>query len=124
MLPTTGTYTVQVFPYQDYYAELTTTFSGQVLVTADVSATLATNGTATAVSLAQAGQTARVTFSGTAGQDWVLYVSALTMKRQQSVPELPVYRPDGTQVTGGNCYPTGTDCAWRSMRCRPVAPTR
>ncbi len=59
-------------------SQLTTTFSGQVLVTGDVSGTLATNGTATAVRLAQAGQTARVTFSGTAGRDWRCMYRALT----------------------------------------------
>ena len=51
VLPTTGSYTVQVLPYQwGSNNHLTTTFSGSVLVTADVSGTLATNGTATAVS--------------------------------------------------------------------------
>ena len=56
VLPTTGNYTVQVLPYQwSSNTHLTTTFSGSVLVTADVSGTLATNGTATAVSLTQAG---------------------------------------------------------------------
>ena len=78
VLPTTGTYTVQVLPYQwSSNASLTTTFSGSVLVTADVSATLATNGTVTPITLAQAGQQARVTFTGTAGRDLTLYVSSV-----------------------------------------------
>ena len=88
VLPTTGTYTVQVFPYNNYYADLTTTFSGSVRVTADVSGTLATNGTATAVSLTQAGQTARLTFTGTAGQDWVVQLSIVVDEWQQSVHQL------------------------------------
>ena len=58
---------------------MTTTFSGQVLVTGDVAATLATNGTTTAVNLTQPGQQARVTFNATAGQDWLLDISGLTM---------------------------------------------
>ena len=74
---------------------LTTTFSGSVLVSADVSATLATNGTATAVSLAQAGQSARLTFSGTAGRDLTVYVSSVAMTGLTYL-NYQINRPGGT----------------------------
>ena len=111
VLPTTGTYTVMVYPYQTTTSTMTTTFSGQVLVSADVAAVLATNGTATNIALAQPGQQARVTFAGTTGQDLTLNVSALTLSGTSPYLSFTVYRPDGTTyVTSGTCYPTGNGC--------------
>ena len=112
VLPTTGTYTVQVLPYQNYYAGLTTTFSGQVLVAQDVAATLATDGTATNITLAQAGQQARLTFAGTAGQDWTLNLSAVTLSGSSPYLNYTVYRPDGTTqvIAGSSCNASGYYC--------------
>jgi YD repeat-containing protein len=113
VLPTGGTYVVRVSPTQDGYVGVTTTFSGQVLVSSDVTGSLATNGTPTTVSLAQPGQTARLSFSGTAGQDWTMNVSALSLSGSNPTVSFNVYRPDGTTyVTGGGpCNPSGTNCS-------------
>ena len=113
VLPTTGTYTVQVYPYTKHV----TTFTGQVLVTQDVAATLATNGTPTAVNLAQPGQQARVTFVGTAGQDWTIELSGLTLGTGGQYLSYQVVRSDGVNVLGDTCYPTGAGCskAWLGM---------
>ena len=75
-----------------------------------MSATLATNGTATAVTLAQAGQQARVTFSGTAGRDLTVYVSSVAMTGLTYL-NYQINRPGGTILTTGYCYPTGNGCA-------------
>ena len=106
-LPTSGTYTVLVYPYLKH----ATTFSGQVLVTQDVTATLATNGTPTVINLAQPGQQARVTFTGVAGQDWALDLSALTLSTGGQYVSYQVLRSDGVSVFSGICYPTGSGCS-------------
>ncbi len=45
----------------------------------DVAATLATTARPTASRLTQPGQQARLTFVGTAGQDWTLSLSGLSL---------------------------------------------
>ena len=97
-LPTSGVYTVLVYPYTKH----ATTFSGQVLTTQDVTATLATNGTPTVINLAQPGQQARVTFTEVVGQDWALDLSALTLYGGQYV-SYQVLRSDGVSVFSGVC---------------------
>ena len=112
-LPTSGVYTVLVYPYTKH----ATAFSGQVLTTQDVTATLATNGTPTVINLAQPGQQARVTFTGVAGQDWALDLSALTLSTGGQYVSYQVLRSDGASIFSGVCYPTGAGCSnsWRGM---------
>ena len=129
VLPTTGNYTVQVLPYQwSSNTHLTTTFSGSVLVTADVSGTLATNGTATAVSLTQAGQVARLTFTGTAGRDLTLSLSSVAMPGL-TVPELSDQSPGRHQpehwllLCGGQWLRAGGVCVARHGHLRDCVYT-
>ena len=75
-----------------------------------MSATLATNGTATAVSLAQAGQQARVTFSWHGGTR----SDAVCIERRDDgadVSELSDQSPGRHLPDSGYCYPSGNGCA-------------
>ena len=105
VLPTSGPYTVRVQPNTGGTLRMTTTFNGQLVVAAD--ATLATNGTALAVNLAQLGQTARVKFTGVAGQDWTFNMSGLTLGTGGQYVNYYVKRADGGTATSGYCYPNG-----------------
>ncbi len=96
-LAVTGTYTVFVNPYG--------TGTGQVAVSikGDATGTLAIDGAVSNLTLA-AGQNARYTFSGTAGQRLGLGISALTTTPSGGYVTVTVYKPDGTTLTGCNSY--------------------
>ena len=112
-MPSSGTYTVLVYPYSHHV----TTFTGQVLVTQDVTATLATNGTPTVINLTQPGQQARASLTGVAGQDWTLDLSGLTLSTSGEWVRSQVLRSDGSSVVSGSCYTHGGGCStiWLGM---------
>ncbi len=90
-LPTSGTYTIVVDPL--YGATAT------MQVTAKLGAALTLDGTPSAVATAAAGESALLTFAGTAGQNLGIGISGLTFA-PTSVLHLvaTVYRPDGALV--------------------------
>ena len=64
-LPTAGTYTILIDPQDQYTGSMTLTLYD---VPADVSGALSINGSSVGVSITARGQNARLTFSGTSGQ--------------------------------------------------------
>jgi large repetitive protein len=84
-LPQTGNYTLAVDP-----GTAAVTFAAQILP--DVSGTIATDGTATAVSLPATGQPATYSFAGTTGQNLMVELAASNMAGRTTVQ---VYTPDG-----------------------------
>jgi YD repeat-containing protein len=90
VLPTTGTYTVTVNPYNHYTGNFTLTLSSEV------TGALVINDPATAITISRAGQNARYTFAGTASQQVTVRVTGNTL----GSVTLNLYRPDGTWITG------------------------
>lgn len=116
VLPVTGTYTVFVDP--PYAA----TGTIDALLTADVQATLDVDGGSSDVAISLTGQTARLTFDGTAGQDLGLGVSNLVLTPSNSsyYATFQVLKPDGTAFTSINCGAPG--CS-KSFPTLPVTGT-
>lgn len=92
-LPMTGTYTVFISPDLATGSFTTTLW-------ADATATVPTNGTATAVTL-PLGRDGRYSFTGTAGQYVGLGISGLTTTPASKYVTITVYKPDGTVLK--NC---------------------
>lgn len=92
-LPSAGTYTVFLDPYQGGTGAATLTLS------ADVASPITMGGSSVAVSLPRIGQNGRLTFSGTAGQQ--LGLGASSVSGYSSGIELKVRRPDGSQLEWG-----------------------
>jgi RHS repeat-associated protein len=100
-LPTTGTYTVLVEP-EGGTGSVTLTYSNQV-----DAGTLSTTGAAsTAVTIARAGQGARASFTGTAGQPMTLAVSANTLTSSSYVD---IYAADGTKLVNSDYVSSASD---------------
>lgn len=102
-LPTTGTYAVIVNPSAQYTGTMTVTLS------TDVTGTLTINAAATPVTLSRAGQNARYTFSGTAGQQVTVRITGNTL----SSTTVNLYTPSGS-------YQTGTTSSAASFNLTPV----
>jgi hypothetical protein len=90
-LPATGTYTLVVDPQSNTTGSLDLTLA---TVPADVSTTIASNGTPVTVTTTAGGQNARLTFSGTINQRVTLQMSAVTMNSAS----VTIYRPDGQKL--------------------------
>ena len=104
VLPATGTYTALVDPAGSYTGSMTLTLSSPL------SGTITLDGAAVPTSLTRIGQTARYSFTGTAGQWISLGMTAVT------IPSSIVtwLKPDGTTLTtrsvgtaGGGMEPSG-----------------
>ncbi len=91
-LPVTGLYTVLVDPDSTYTGSLTLTLSSEV------TGTLVINAPAVPVTISRAGQNARYTFAGTAGQDITIRITGSTL----GSVSLNLYQPDGSWLTGGS----------------------
>ena len=105
-LPMAGTYTVFVDPPQ-----ATTT---AMQVTVDAGPALAINGAAVPVSTTLIGETVRLTFAGTAGQNLGLGVTGMTHTPLGGFNStLTVYLPNGTSLTSAGCSPNfpGSGCS-------------
>jgi hypothetical protein len=89
-LPTTGTYTVTVNPSGANTGSLTLTLS------TEVTGTLTINAAATPVTLSRAGQNARYTFAGTAGQQATIKITANTLGNVA----VNLYTPSGSFQAG------------------------
>jgi hypothetical protein len=85
-LPTTGTYTILVDPFGAYSGNITLTLSEEVTGTVTV------DGSPATVSITRAGQRARYTFSGTAGQRLSLGVTSVTITSSTA----SIYKPDSS----------------------------
>ncbi len=101
-LPVAGTYTIVLDPASTYTGSATVTLSSPV------TGSISIDGASVPVSLSRVGQTARYTFSGTAGQQVNLGLTAVTFSNAY----ISLIRPDGatlatTSVTtsGGSLDP-------------------
>lgn len=105
VLPATGTYAILIDPTVTYTGNVTLTLYN----TADVTGTIAIDGTAVSPTITTPGQRARYTFTGTAGQ-WVsLGLSSITIASSA----VSMLKPDGTTLVsttigtgGGSLDPT------------------
>ena len=91
-LPTTGTYTLYVEPAT---AAIST---ANVVLSQDVAGTLTVNGTPTNSTIALKGQTARLTFSATAGERLGFGLNNFSLSPGGSLTA-NIYKPDGGLVT-------------------------
>lgn len=89
-LPATGTYTVTVNPTAQYTGNVTLTLSPEV------TGTLTMNAAATPVTLSRAGQNARYTVAGTAGQPVTVRITGNTL----GSTSVYLYTPSGSIQTG------------------------
>ena len=85
-----GTYTVMVLP-----REPNVTFSTEFAVSDDLVETLPGDGTPTAMSINQVGQSGWFNFEGTSGQSPTLQISGLVQSQSGQGVALTVYNPDG-----------------------------
>ena len=90
-LPIAGTYSVVVDPDGFSTGSLTVTLSSEVTGTVTI------NAAPVLVTLARAGQNARYTVVGTAGQQITVQITGNTL----GAVNLTVYNPDGSVLTGG-----------------------
>ncbi len=105
-LPSSGTYSVLVDPYE--------TSVGQVslLLTANATGSLTIDGTGSAIALV-AGQNARYTFSGNAGQGLSLGIASLTTTPAGGSVKVNVLGPTGALLiacNGGSAYTSSGRC--------------
>lgn len=98
-LPVSGTYSVVIDP------EASNTGSATLTLSQDVVSTVAIGGSATSVTISRAGQNARVTFAGSAGQRLGLGVSGVTI----SSLEVPVLNPDGSTLVWNSGGTSGAE---------------
>jgi hypothetical protein len=105
LLPSSGTYTVFVDP-----GSYTASFD--LFLSADITGTLTTDGAAQAFTTTRAGQNARYTFTGTAGQGFGLGIPPWTTTSAVGAVAFTVYKPDNTALI--TCYmfnpANGSDC--------------
>ena len=94
-LPTTGTYTVLADPQIYFTGNMTLSLYDVV----DVNGTISPGGAAVTVNVVTPGQSARVTFSGTAGQRVSLRGSSVTILGTTAVT---ILKPDGTTLVTTN----------------------
>ncbi|MCC6140171.1 MAG: RHS repeat protein [Nitrospira sp.] len=96
-LPVTGTYTVVVDPWTVYTGSATLTLSSAF------TGSITLGGASVPVSLTRVGQTARYTFSGTAGQQVNIGVSSVTVTNAT----VSLLQPNNTALTSGSIGTTG-----------------
>ena len=85
-LPTTGTYAIFIDPSSTYTGSVTITVSNEV------GGTITPQGSSVPVSISRAGQNARYSFSGSAGQAVSLQLSDVTIRSGY----VSIVKPDGT----------------------------
>ena len=90
-LPVTGVYSIVLIPPAGV------TISGAALISADITGVLAA-GTPQALSISRAGQNARYTFSGTAGDSTAVKLYGVTTSPTNLTVTLYVYKPDGNYL--------------------------
>ena len=88
VLPTTGTYTILIDPSNAYTGSVTLTLSEEV------TGTITPGGPAVPVSITRAGQRARISFDGTAGQRVSLKMTSVTITQST----VSLLNPDGTTL--------------------------
>jgi RHS repeat-associated protein len=102
VLPSSGTYTIEIDPNGTDTGSVTLTLSE------DVTSTLSIGGSAVAVSTSRAGQNASLTFSGTAGQRLGLALSSVSIGSSSCCGSwISVLAPNGSNVSGTSMF--GTD---------------
>jgi len=109
VLPATGTYTV--FVGIDIYGDnQNSTWGTTLTLTPDIPATLAIDGSSTAISTSLLGQEVRATFVASAGQNLgFAYTNLVLTPTTAGVPRFTTYKPDGTVLTSWSNLPaTGT----------------
>jgi riboflavin synthase alpha subunit len=99
-LPVTGTHTILVDPNGTSTGSMTLTLSEPI------TGTITVDGPSATVNITQIGQTARINFSGTAGQKVSLAVTSDTFAGNVG---LTIFNPDGSSLTSWCCGDTGTN---------------
>jgi len=94
VLPTTGTYVIQIDPSSNYTGGLTLTLSEEV------TGTIVPGGSAVTVSISRAGQRARLTFTGTSGQRLSLKTTGVTIGQAA----VSILRPDSSTQAAMTAY--------------------
>ena len=103
-LSLTGTYAVVL-------AWNAASVTGTATARLETNAVLSTAGIVRASSSGTAGQSLRLSFNATAGQDWLLDIGGLTMSTGGQYLSYQIKRADGQVVASGNCYLSGGyDC--------------
>jgi NedA-like, galactose-binding domain len=92
VLPVTGTYAILVDPYNANNGNVTLTLSE------DLAPSISINGAAVSLNLSRAGQNARLTFGGTAGQQITVRITDNTA----GGTIVTLVKPDGTTLTSSN----------------------
>jgi YD repeat-containing protein len=85
-LPTSGTYVIQIDPSSNY------TGAATLLLSEEISGSVATDGSPVTVSIPRAGQRARLTFTGTANQRVSMKTSGVTIGQAA----VSILKPDGS----------------------------
>lgn len=117
-LPATGTYVIVVDPLGAYTGSLTLTLSGG----GDVVGTIVPGGPAVTVTIATAGQAARLTFNGTAGRQVSLTLTNVTIGTSTCCStRVSILRPDGTAL--GPTILMGTNGGFIDTRLLDVSGT-
>jgi large repetitive protein len=112
-LPFTGTYTAIVTPSGNGTGSLTATLSS------DVTGSIIVEGAPTSVSIGRAGQQARLSFSGSAGQFLTLNVGAVNLS-DAGYAAVSVYQPNGAHIGGATCFAAGCSVGLSNL---PVSGT-
>jgi YD repeat-containing protein len=97
-LPTTGTYVIQIDPSSTYTGGVTLTLSEEI------SGSIVAGGSPVGVSIPRAGQRARLTFSGTAGQRVSLKTTGVSIGQAA----VSILRPDDSVQGGITAYYNST----------------
>ena len=100
VLPTTGTYTVQV---EASYSDASTS---QLTVIANPTNVLTIDGLPISQATTAKGANSYMTFSGTAGQYLSLAMTGISVTPSSGYLYFTAYRPDGTVQTYGSIYPS------------------
>lgn len=110
-LPANGTYVLFVEPRASSGAKGAATVTS-ARITVEPGVSIAIDGAAASAAFATTGETARFVFTITAGQNLGLGFTSLTLAPPASTyANVNVYKPDGSLLTTGYCYPNGNYCA-------------
>jgi len=113
-LPTAGTYTIVVDPYSYNTGNATLTLNDCT----DVTGTINPGGSAVTVTIPTQGQSARLTFSGIAGQRVSLNMTSITIFSSY----VDLYKPDGSAL-GSSTLVSNVSSAFIDPRTLPVDGT-
>jgi large repetitive protein len=116
-LPSSGTYTIYIDPQSNATGSLTLTLYD---VPSDVSGPIVPGGAAVSSTTTVAGQNARYTFSGTAGQRVSLAISGVSLTPSGSFEIVSLLSPSGGTLGGSGIV---TSTGWIDATSLPISGT-